>query len=87
METSGNKKQHFVKSWPEYFAAKKSKAMTAELRKDDRAYRVGDDLIAMEWCPDACEFTGAVVMQKITHVLTGFGMKPGFVMLSLEALA
>ena len=43
---------------------------TAELRKHDRDFRVGDILLLREYIPDECHYTGSAVKAKITHIVT-----------------
>lgn len=42
---------HYLKTWPEYFKAIKSGEKKAELRLNDRDFKVGDTLILEEYCP------------------------------------
>lgn len=79
---------HRLKTWPEFFAAVLSGAKTAEIRKADRDYQVGDTLILAEWDNDAQEYTGREVVKLITHRLDGgqFGLEYGYCMLSLGEL-
>lgn len=42
-------KEHRLKTLPEHFVAVAAGEKTAELRKDDRGYAVGDRVILVEW--------------------------------------
>jgi ASC-1-like (ASCH) protein len=59
---------HDLKIWPDYFAAVKSGMKTAELREDDRSFRVGDTLCLNEWDPVTLQFSGRFIHAKITYV-------------------
>ena len=82
---------HKVKCWPEHFTLTCQLKKTAELRKNDRDYQVGDILILEEWHPgppDTNAYTGRTTVRTITHVLEGtrFGLYPDYCMLSLARL-
>lgn len=89
--------RHRVKTWPAEFEAVQAGDKTADLRRNDRDYRVGDILILAEWDPHARTvdehqvehagvLTGREQTRQVSHVLDGgqFGLQPGFVMLSLR---
>ena len=63
---------------------------TAELRKHDRDYRVGDRLRLREWFPAEECYGSNEVLARITHIVTdadGPWLAPGYCMLSLKVLA
>lgn len=77
---------HELKTWPESFGHLRTGRKTAELRRDDRGYRVGDVLRLREWDPTTRSFTGRNAERLVTHVLRDrpeFGLLEGFVLLSL----
>lgn len=84
--------EHELKCWPEYFRALESGAKTFELRKDDRAFRVGDVLHLREWTPlgkardgeFVGEYTGRIVVRRVTYILSGMGLQNGFVCMGLN---
>jgi len=50
---------HVLKTWPASFNAIWEGKKLYELRKDDRSYRLGDQLKLLEWVPshtDSCEW-------------------------------
>lgn len=72
---------HHLKTLPPYFQAVKAGLKTAELRKDDRGFTVGDVLILEEW-------DGAYTSRKLTRVVThivrgGEWLSEGYCMLSM----
>jgi ASC-1-like (ASCH) protein len=77
---------HKLKIWPEYFEAVLSCKKRFEVRKADRDFRVGDDLLLMEWDPDAEKYTGRTLRKGVTYILKGnnFGVEDGFVVMSLH---
>ncbi len=78
---------HELKTHPEHFEAVAGGVKTAELRRDDRGFAVGDTLVLREWDADlyaqaiadgstdaeasAFAYTGEVVRARITHILRG----------------
>lgn len=94
------RKTHVVKSWPQFFEAVASGHKLAELRRDDRGYQVGDDMILQEFKPGSaadCGYTGREVRMRITHVMRRDGasemgslanptyaIPPGWCVLSIE---
>jgi hypothetical protein len=79
-------KRHEVKIWPENFTPLDHGEKTAEYRKDDRGYAVGDIVVAKEWDPNTERYTGRVTIRRISHIVRGgcFGMPVGYVMISLN---
>ena len=75
-----------LKIKPEYFVAVLQGNKTAELRLNDRDYRVNDIMILREF--DGVKYTGHSICAKITHILSncGFGLQDGYVMISFKLL-
>jgi len=61
-------KLHELKIHPEHFANVKAGRKTAELRLDDRDFRIGDVLLLKEWKTRAQEFSGREIRKPITHI-------------------
>lgn len=61
-------KIHDMKIWPEYFRDVKAGRKKAEIRLDDRDYKIGDLLHLMEYLPRKKQFTGKSVMRKVTAI-------------------
>jgi len=75
---------HYLKTWPEHYDAVASRLKKAELRKDDRQFKVADYLVLQRWDPNSGQYTGENELLAVTHVLNGgaFGLESGHVMLS-----
>lgn len=76
-------KTHELKIIPEWFAAVLLKMKTCEIRLNDRDYKVGDELILKEYNG---VFTGKKITCVITHILSGWGLKKGYVAISFVIL-
>jgi Domain of unknown function (DUF3850) len=91
-------KTHELKCWTEFYEPIRSGAKTAELRYNDRDYRVGDVLHLREWEPKhhrgEGSYTGRQCWRIVTHVMHGVGtvgaiaplrgLSAKYVMLSLQ---
>lgn len=75
---------HDLKIYPEFFSAVCTGVKRAELRKNDRDYRVGDTLHLMETPRGSCHQTGEFINVKITHIADVGEWMPGHVLLSIE---
>lgn len=85
-------KVHEVKIWPQYFDAVANGTKPFEIRKNDRDYKVGDELTLLEFRPKVGEFTGRIQRRIITYVVeasernddvAGRGLQPGYCVLGL----
>jgi len=72
-----------LKTWPEFFKPILEGVKNFELRKDDRGYKVGDILNLKEWTKSE-EYTGRIIIAEVTYILSGLGLKPGWVILSFR---
>jgi ASC-1-like (ASCH) protein len=84
---------HELKTWPEYFQAVARGDKTFEVRKNDRDFRVGDELLLKEYqpsyaCLDREYYTGRVLHRYVSYVLHGgnFGIEEGYVILGLQKI-
>ncbi len=75
---------HDLKIYPEFFSAVCTGVKRAELRKNDRDYRVGDTLHLMETPRGSCHQTGEFINVIITHIADVGEWMPGYVLLSVE---
>lgn len=75
-------------SWDDVYAGFK----THEVRLNDRNYRIGDFLILNRTVHSAAEmkagapllFSGRRLVVQVTHILTGYGLLPGWVVMSIK---
>ena len=80
---------HFLKVVPEYFEALAEGKKGFEIRKDDRDYKEGDNLVLEEYNPEKREYTGRCLTRKIIYVLRNveqYGLREGFCILQIEKL-
>lgn len=60
--------QHILKTHPMWMPDLISGAKTVEFRKNDRGYKVGDELHLQAW-DDLKGFHGPIVPRRITHIV------------------
>jgi hypothetical protein len=78
---------HVLKCWPEEFRAVALGDKTADFRRNDRDFRVGDTLLLREWNPETGRFTGHHIdCGSISHIQSGgrFGIPDGYCLLSFR---
>ncbi len=85
---------HKLKTDPAVFDAVASGAKTHEIRFNDRDFKVGDGLLLkrtrytgweMKEGGYPLEYTGESLRRVVSHVLEGYGLEPGWVILSFAA--
>lgn len=76
---------HELKILPEHFWPVVSDEKKAEVRKNDRGFKVDDYLRLSEWSNET-GFTGHVVVRKVTHVADLSSWNKGYVLLSMREL-
>ena len=64
---------HDLKLWPEYFDVVASGVKSFEVRKNDRKFAVGDELLLREWEPRTESYTGRVTRKRVTYMAHGLG--------------
>lgn len=82
---------HELKTWIEYFELVMNGNKPFDLRKNDRNFLAGQELLLREWDKDTEKYTGRTLHRKITYVLGGvvgedFGLKEGYCVLGLAKL-
>lgn len=80
---------HALKTVKEYFKYLENGSKTFELRKDDRPFHESDILLAQEYDEKTNTYTGKELSFVITMILRDvpkFGLKPGYCILSLQAV-
>lgn len=86
---SANGRTHELKTVAPYFAAVYHGQKTAELRKHDRPYQVGDTLVLREYSPNLHHYSGSKVVAEVTHIVTdaeGPWLAEGHCLLSFKVL-
>lgn len=75
---------HYLKIYPKYFNAVLSGKKTFELRKNDRGFQVGDDILLREW--DNINYSGRYILTEITYILDDsfIGLEKGYVILGIK---
>jgi hypothetical protein len=84
---------HELKTDPEVFDVVASGAKTHEIRLNDRDFQVGDTLVLRRTQHTGAEmragsplvYTGEQIERTVSHVLAGYGLMPGWVILSFAA--
>lgn len=87
---------HELKTWPEFFTAIREGVKTFDIRKDDRNFAVGDELILREWQPEGHFYTLAEPLERrVAYILrhrpdagcaATFGLQPGYAILSITEI-
>ena len=84
---------HELKIWPQYFEAVKDGSKLFEIRKNDRDFKVGDELMLLEFRPKIGEFTGRALRRMITYIavssdrnddVVGRALLPGYCVLGIR---
>lgn len=79
---------HELKTWPEYFEKVLTGEKTFEVRKDDRSFKIDDELLLMEYDPTNDKYTGRQVSKQVSYILNGpsFGIREGFCVMGFKQL-
>ena len=74
---------HELKIWPVHFAPLTLGMKKAEIRKNDRDFKVNDIIKFREWLPDSEEYTGRCAFARVIHVAKAPPIQQGWALLSL----
>jgi ASC-1-like (ASCH) protein len=79
---------HELKIYKEYFSLIKHGQKPWEVRKDDRNFEVGDELVLREFDKNELNYTGRILHRKIDYLQEGgqFGLEEGYVIMSLSKI-
>jgi hypothetical protein len=84
---------HELKTWPPFFESVLDGSKTFEIRRDDRAYAVGDTLCLKEWDPNGStgyggKYTLREVKCLVTYVMHGgrFGIEEHTVVMGIKLI-
>ena len=61
--------KHKLKTWPVFFWDVATGGKTFEIRKNDRDFKVGDQLILQEYDPDKKEYTGTEYSVMVDYTI------------------
>jgi hypothetical protein len=85
---------HELKSWPRFFSRVVAGEKVHELRRNDRAYSVGDILTLREFDPEMQRYSGRRARVMVTYLTSEectcaeseHALAPGFVIMSIRLL-
>lgn len=79
---------HELKIWPAFFDHIANGSKKFEVRKNDRKFEVGDQLLLSEYEPVSKSYTGRHAYCSVTYVMQGgqFGIQAGHVVMAVEPL-
>jgi len=75
---------HELKCWPEYFQATWNGKKFFEVRRNDRDFQVGDEIVLREFNPMGEGFFGERSIAGIITYVTDFHQEPGFIVLGFR---
>lgn len=94
---SGAPREHWLKTWPDYWEAVATGGKNFEVRRDDRGFQKGDILVLRKFNPATGSYVMggksrwdvAEVRRRVTWILTGgqFGIEAGYVVMGLADAA
>ena len=77
-------KTHELKTLWTFWDAIAEGSKTFEVRENDRGYQTGDKLILVRTVPGKPDIERQVIVKRVTYVLSGWGLKNGYVALGLS---
>lgn len=77
-------KRHELKISPKFFEDVRINGKRFEIRKNDRDFQVGDQLVLQEWHAETERYSGRDIIVEVTYI-TDFpeGLRPGFVCMGI----
>jgi len=77
--------RHELKIWPEYFAVAWAGHKPFEIRKNDRKFKVWDEIVLQEFDPtrEGAEYTGREIEGFITYI-TDFQQKDDYIVFAYD---
>ena len=76
-------KIHYLKIEPQYYKEVFLGHKTFEIRKNDRDFKVGDDVILQEYISSKREYTGNQLAREITYI-TDYAQHEDYVVFSIQ---
>lgn len=79
---------HRLKTWPAYFNLVADGRKKFEIRRNDRDFHPGDELLLQEWDPVSSSLTGRELAVSVTSMMAGgqFGLHRDYCVMSIEPL-
>ena len=87
---------HELKTHPQFFSMIVAGTKTFEVRKDDRDFKLGDELLLKEYTPmgfygdgvNDGKYSGRILHRRIDYILKGgqFGIEKGYAVLAISSL-
>ena len=79
---------HALRTWPKFFQAIKDGTKTFEIRRDDRGFKVGDELELREYDPSMDRYTDNSVKVSITYILRDphFGLQDQHCVMAIKLI-
>lgn len=86
LEAGGQKKTHYIKCETKFFNDVVDGFKSFEIRKNDRDYQPGDDIVLKEYDKKLRELTGREERVNIIYMLEDYpGIEPGYCILGIES--
>lgn len=78
--------RHTLKTWPAFFGAIIERRKTYEIRKNDRNFQVGDELLLQEWDPQTKAYSGRDIIVEVTYMTQGgqWGIPEGICVMGIR---
>jgi hypothetical protein len=76
--------RHELKTWVSLFSAVRDGTKTFDVRKNDRDFSVGDELLLREYHHVTHTYTGRKLLVGVTYVYTGPGVVFGHCVLAIK---
>lgn len=74
---------HTLKCWPMYFEDVRLNRKPFEVRKDDRGFREGDEVVLQEWDPSTATYSGRTATRVVGYVARGECIPAGYCVFAL----
>ncbi|CAM5579077.1 Domain of Uncharacterised Function with PDB structure [Niallia circulans] len=76
-------KRHELKIEPQYYSAVLAGVKTFEIRRNDRDFKIGDEILLTEFVPEENRYTNRELLKQITYI-TDYAQKDGYVVMGIK---
>lgn len=76
-------KRHELKIEPQYYSAVLAGVKTFEIRRNDRDFKIGDEILLAEFVPEENRYTNRELLKQITYI-TDYAQKDGYVVMGIK---